>query len=171
MKTTTKISRGVLKDFMVLNFAGALMEISLQDNDAVKRDNDNKNYKLNKRIDRRIGTLRSKTKEVLRQIGNKCAEDEAKYTKKRLYVIGELLHYFEEKDIEVNLELLALNILFVNFTPNERQNKTIHEDFLFFTKSENYLDENADLIGSTLSDKVETDMFLLAYDCINKLKA
>jgi len=48
MKTTTKISRGVLKDFMVLNFAGALMEISLQDNDALKRDNDNKNYKLNK---------------------------------------------------------------------------------------------------------------------------
>ncbi len=171
MKTTNKISRGVLKDFIVLNFAGACLEVSLQKHDdAIGRNHDNSNYKLNKRIDRRIATLRTKTEEVLKSIGNACNKSEAEYGTKGLQKVGALLHFLEAKDINMNLELVALNILFVNFTPNERKNQTLHEDYLFFTKSENYLDENADLIGSTLEDSTETDMFYLAYECIAKLK-
>jgi len=148
------------------------MEISLEKHDdAIVRSEDNENYKLNKRIDRRITALRAKTKEALNVIGELCTEDEARYTKKRLKNIGELLHYFERNNINTNLELLALNILFVNFDPNERKKIPVHEAYLFFTDSKNFLDDNADLIGKTLKDSVETDMFLLAYDCINRLKA
>jgi len=171
MKTTKKISRGVLKDFAVLNFAGALLEVSLHENkDAIRRNSDNKNYKLNKRIDRRIKTLREKTKEVLTGIGYQCDENDEAYAKKRLKNVGVLLYWFESMNIDLNLELLALNILFVNFDPNERQNQTLHEDYLYFTKSENYLDDNAELIGELLSDDKETEMFLLSYECIEKLK-
>lgn len=172
MKTVNKISRGVLKDFTVLNFAGACLEISLEKHDdAIGRDQDNSNYKLNKRIDRRVIALRSKTKEILKLIGEQCDQDQAQYGRKQLQRVGSLLHYLESKEINMNLELVAINILYVNFNPNERKNKPLHELYLYFTDYKNFFDENADLIGSTLPDQTETDMFLLSYDCIERLKS
>lgn len=165
------ISRGALKDFTVLNFAGALLEVSLQNNvDAIKRADGNKHHKENKRIDRRVTALRAKTKEVLAEVGTLCNSDEAKYGKKCLTKVGQLLYWFEQSDININLEILALYIIFVNFDPNERKQMKLHEVYSWFAVSDNYLDTNAELIGELLSGNTETEMFLLAYECVSKLK-
>ncbi len=171
MKVVSKISRGAIKDYSVLNFAGAMLETSLDKNpDAILRSQDNSNYKLNKRIDRRVVALRAKTKEALNAFGDKCDNDARAYTKKRLGKVSELLHYLEKNSINVNLELLAIYMLYVNFNKNERKSIPIYESFVWFTDDKNFFDENSELIGSTLSDETESNMFMLAYDCIEKLK-
>lgn len=165
------ISRGALKDFTVLNFAGALLEVSLVGNDdAIKRESGNKHYKENKRIDRRIKALREKTKEVLTEVGNLCTEDEAKYAKKSLNKVGKLLYWFEQNDQNINLEILALYIIFINFDANERKQIPLHQVYSWFANSDNYLDTNAEMISELLSGDTETKMFLLAYECVSKLK-
>jgi len=165
------ISRGVLKDFIVLNFAGALLEVSLADNtDAIQRISDNRHYKENKRINRRIKTIRTKTQEVLTEVGALCDEDKIKYVKKNLNKVGQLLYWFEKNDQNINLEILALYIIFVNFDANERKQMKLHEVYSWFANSDNYLDTNAELIGELLSGNTETKMFLLAYECVSKLK-
>jgi len=165
------ISRGALKDFLVLNFAGALFEVSLANNtDAIQRTNDNKHYKENKRIDRRIKALRIKTQEVMAEVGSLCDEDKVRYVKKNLDKVGKLLYWFEKNDQNINLEILALYIIFVNFDKNERKQMPLHQVYSWFANSDNYLDTNAEMISELLSGNTETKMFLLAYECVSRLK-
>ncbi len=165
-------SRGTLKEFTVMNFASALLQTSLNGSDgAIERDKSNKNHKLNKRLDRRIKALREKTKEVLNEIGNNSSRDAATYTKKRLTKVTDTLQWLEKTEQNINLEILGIYILFVNFNPNERNNKKLDPAFKWFENSENYMDENAELIGSLLDGDTESDMFLLSYEIIERLKS
>lgn len=170
-KTQEELSQGVLKDFMVLNFCGALIEISYTNPDgAIIRNTDNTVYKENKRIERRLREVRKHTSATIDAIGSVCNHKQQLWIKKRLTVVGTALQWLERHDININLELLALYVLFVNFDDNERDKMPVHPLYKWYQDSTNYMDTNADLIGNLLSDKTETDMFLLAYDLVSILK-
>ncbi len=59
------LSRGAMKDFMVLQFVHSLIEVSMQDTskqDINLLNRDNKSHKINKKIDKKLEELRDNLK-------------------------------------------------------------------------------------------------------------
>ena len=165
-------SRGTLKDVMVLNYASSMMQVSLNGaEEAIQRSEDNKNYHLNKRIERRVEALRERTETICKSVMSNLSNDEKDYLSKRLNKVASVMKWLEKEQININLELLALYVIYVNFTPNERGNQKLDDRFKELTNPSDYFDTNADMIASTLKHTdAEEKMFMLAYEIVSKLK-
>ena len=162
-----KLSSGAKRNILVLAFVHALLRLSREmDEDTLKKEgvdvrHNNKHYKTNKKIDRRLEKLE---KEVSDTIESLMRYDTARWLKKKTQtVIPKVLKTIPHK---VSLESLAIWILFLNFF--EKRDPVLHPAFDKFTNPERYM-QLADLIEDVLGD-TNSEMFLVSYDCIERLK-
>lgn len=158
------MSIGYNKELLVLLFANSLLQVS--DSDDSKTDDDlvqkdNKDYHLNKRIDKRLKLLNESInvfseKNISKDISLWLKKQSSSRTIKALRIVDEA---------KISLELLAVYILFANF--GEMNNK-VHDDFREF-KDYDY-NELADLMVKTNAEQVQMNMFNLSYDIVAVLK-
>ena len=164
------ISSGAKKDLMVLQFCKALLDVSMQDE--TRKDVDlknreiNKNYHLNKRIDRAIKKLSDRIQNTITVMFKEGGVELSAWVKKNLEKrIGLTLLSLQENSI--NLEMLAVWVLFVNFC---ERHKSIHKAFEEYTESDQYF-RIIELIGGTSVANIEGEMFEISYDIVMRIKA
>lgn len=164
------ISAGAKKDLLVLQFALALLRVSsdesvFNDEDIIVRD-DKTNYRLNKRIERGVEKLITKLQETLETLIAANGYDLAKWLRTNLNAkIAPTLKELTSKII--NLEMLGLWILFVNFS--ERKKKLINE-FKEYEDADQYL-HIIELMGGTAAARLEGELFDEAYKIVSRLKS
>jgi len=159
------MSVGKAKEMLVAMFANSLITIStepkVQDDPEVLARDSNKDYHLNKRVDRRL----QKLKEDIRVTVHDCVSpsearwlktNNSKRTGKALMAINE--------DV-ASLELLAVWIMYNNFS---EMNSKISKDFQLFMDYD-YL-EIAEMLGKTDAESVEASMFNVSTEIIDILK-
>ena len=163
-------SSGAKKDLLVIFFARSLIYIALdlQKEDAegtIARDRDNKNHKENKRIDRRLQRLLDVIDETVSEIPKPLIANLSVWLKKQLaYKVKSVLQKLSHKEIQ--LEMLALWILFANF----ENRKVLMDIYKKFEDETLYFDDVELLMKVGVSDDTNGDMFLLAYDVIQQIK-
>lgn len=163
------ISSGCKKDLMVIQFANSLIQISKddeanQDKDILSRKS-NKDYKLNKRIDRHLEAMTNKLGETINAIFEIGGHETAAWIRKNLDKrIGGTLTHIQQSTI--NLEMLAMYVLYVNFAETERP---LHKAFKWLEDAEQYF-KTTDLMSSTIISRLENPMFLSAYDVVKRIK-
>jgi len=169
------ISSGARKDFMVMLFSYSLVFVSTDETmmDEMERDenivvsgSDNKNYHKNKRVKRRLEALRDKLSDIASNVYKAGGSELQAWVRKNNDIkIGNALQ--EIKNKEINLELLAVYILFVNFC--EMRNKLLPE-FDYLTDHKMLL-ELAEMIVDAGMGKLEESLFLEAYNLIRIIKS
>ena len=116
------LSRGAMKDFMVLQFVHSMIEVSMQDTSKQDIDllnRDNKSYKLNKKIDKQLEELRDNLKATINSVFKEGGREVVEYVRKNLQSrIGGTLTQIQRSTI--NLEMLAMYVLYVNFAEKQR---------------------------------------------------
>jgi len=159
------LSSGAKKDLLVLYFAYSLIKVSKDSNeyDGIEAIS-NKDYKINKRIDRNLDKLEN---DILKTIDSLIGEVEtAKWIKNNLDKrVGKLLMKIQDETI--NLEFLALWVLYVNFADNRTQK--LNDEFSWLT-NENLYFRVAEYLSKTNVAKVEDKMFMMAYDAVHMIK-
>jgi len=163
-------SSGAKRDLLVIYFARSLIHIALdmQDEDregTIERPRDNKNYKTNKRIDRRLQKLLDTIDETIADIPAPLMITLSVWLKKQLASkIKKVLKGLSEKEIQ--LEMLALWILFVNF----ENRKVLMSIYKKFTDHTLYFDDVELLMKVGVSDDCNGNMFFLADDIVRQIK-
>lgn len=112
-------------------------------------------YKENKQISRRISTLKDELLTFIHSRNHTQRRVEPK--KMRLY--SSLI--IKAQDKEVQLDYLALWILYLRFQSNERT-KLLHEDFTWLSNKEGTLLQTIDILNKLPIKKKDTEMFSLA---------
>jgi len=169
-KMKHNFSSGAKKDLLVIFFARSLIYIALdmQKEDAegtIARDRDNKHFKENKRIDRRLQRLLDTIDETVSKIPAPLMATLSVWLKKQLaYKVKKVLEKLSHKEIQ--LEMLALLILFANF----ENRKVLMEIYKKFEDASLYFDDVELLMKVGVSDDTNGDMFLLAYDVVQQIK-
>lgn len=164
-----KISAGARKDLLVLEFCQALILVSktddvFNDDDIVNRVS-NKKYHLNKRIDNALEALSGRMGKTIKGIINREGYELSKWLKGALNSkVAPTLKAITAKTI--NLELLSLWILFVNFSEHK---KPLIEEFEQYVDAEQYL-RIIELISGTEIAKLESTLFEEAYKIVAILK-
>ena len=164
------ISSGAKKDLLVLSFVKSMIQVSLtedsvQDAELQSRI-DNKDYKVNKRIDRALNRLNDKLTDTINNIYKIGGKEVAVWVKKNLHKrIGGTLTKIQEDSI--NLEMLALWVMYVNFAEKKRP---LHKEFERFTDAEEYF-KITELMTNTNVSNLEDKMFNTAYDVIATIKS
>ena len=159
------ISAGAKKDLMVVYFCYSTIKISLEDiGDAeIKQRKDNKNHKLNKRIDRRLEKLMERLEKTISYFMSDY--DVATWIRRNLDKrIGKTLLLIQESTL--NLEFLALFILYVNFCERD---KPLHAEFQWLEDPDIYFNIT-ELIADTKISDLESELFLMAYDIVQNIK-
>ena len=158
------MSIGYNKELLVAMFASSLIKVS--DHEDVTSDPDlvqkaNKDHRLNKRINRRLASLK---KDIDDHIYNAITPEMAKWFKKNTDKrVAKALGIIDEN--LVSLELLAVWILFSNFAEmNERVDESLE-----FLKKYDYI-ALVDLMMETEAKVVEGEMFNISNDIILRLK-
>lgn len=163
------ISAGAKKDLLVLQFAAALLQVSktddvFNDDDLIKRVN-NKDYHINKRIDRAIEALHGRMGKTINGIMQKEGYSLSKWLRAALdSKVMPTLKSITAKTI--NLELLALWIAFVNFSERD---KTLNAEFEEYEDANQYF-RIIELIGGTEVARLEGELFEEAYKIVAILK-
>lgn len=163
------LSSGAKRDFLVLQFAKSLIEVSKKDeskadDDLFNRD-DNKDYKLNRRIDRALDKLSDRMNETINALYKEGGRDVAEWTRKNLpRRVGGTLTKIQESTI--NLEMLAMWVMYVNFAESERK---LHKEFEWCRDAEQYF-KITELMTDTKIAGLEEAMFKTAYDVIARIK-
>jgi hypothetical protein len=164
-----RLSSGARLDLMVLQFAVSLIQISLEKNcndDGLVERADNKAYHVNKRIDRKLEKLQGELKETIDSLFKEGGIKTAQWVKNNLEKrIGKTLLKIQEEDI--NLETLAIWILFVNFCERKKQ---VHEKMNWLTNEVQYFDV-LDMLDKTKIGHVGEAMYKTAYFAIENIKA
>jgi len=170
-KMKHNFSSGAKKDLLVIFFVRSLIHIALdmQKDEAegtIARDRDNKHYKENKRIDKRLQRLLDTIEETVNEIPIPLMRTLSVWINKQLAskvkkVIEKLSHK------EVQLEMLALWVLFANF----ENRKVLMEVYKKFEDPSLYFDDVELLMKVGVSDDTNGDMFLLAYDVVGQIKS
>ncbi len=159
-----RLSSGMKKDFLILNFSISLLTIMADDMDVegtVGRE-DNKKHKLNKRIDNRIKTLRDRLKVESDNIyGSQKNADLVDWMKKKtkdkvFSVLSKVSHD------DVSLEYLSLWMLWQNFKSNERGFVKVSKSFDGVIENLDYAMETIYLLDDTAVSSTEMDMADLA---------
>lgn len=119
-------------------------------------------YKENKQIVRRISTLKG---ELLAFIQNR-GHMKRRVEPKQLRLYSSLLIKAQGK--EVQLDYLALWILFLRFQPNERS-KELHEDFTWLSNKEGTLLQTIDLLNKLPIKQKDGEMFIIANKLMEEL--
>lgn len=119
-------------------------------------------YKENKQISRRISTLKDELLNFIHSRNHTQRRVEPK--KMRLYS----LLLIKAQDKEVQLDYLALWLLFLRFQPNERT-KLLHEDFTWLSNKEGTLLQTIDILNKLPIKKKDTEMFNLATKLMEEL--
>ena len=164
------LSQGAKKDMMVLLFAKSLIEVSTTaetktDQDLLNRI-DNKNYHLNKKIDRGLLKLKDKLDKTITLMYEIGGHDLAKWTKINLHKrVGGTLTSIQYDTI--NLELLSLYVLYVNFSEHE---KKLHDNFKWLQDAEQYF-KLSEMITKTVVGEIEEILFKIANDSVSRIKA
>ena len=166
MRTPTpQLSAGAKKELLVLLFSNAMLKTALNPNvdGAIDRPRENKYHKLNAQIDRRIIALSSHIEKMMEEV----ITPEMAFWLKRKNESTVIKVLDSIKDDEIQLEMLGLYVMFVNFCERD---KKIDPIFQSFTNCDLYFDE-IDLLKKTdLTEDVEAEMMKLAYVIIGELK-
>lgn len=162
------LSRGAMKDFMVLQFVHSLIEVSMQDTskqDINLLNRDNKSHKINKKIDKKLEELRDNLKATINLMFKEGGRDTAEYVKKNLHSrIGGTLTQIQ-KDT-VNLEMLAMYVLYVNFAEKQRPLHLLMQ----WLNNADMIFGITDMMAETVISTLENDLFLEAYSVVSKIK-
>ena len=165
------LSKSSKLDFMIVNFATSLLKVSKVDakDEGVKDRSNNKDYQINKRIDRRIDTIQTMLDEVVADMYNLGGNDLATWTKKNLPKrIGGTLTKIQEHT--VNLEYLAMFILYVNFAENEREGKALSEPMQMIQQKMDYILETTALFEQINISFLEGAMYEQSIKIIQMIK-
>ncbi len=163
------LSNNVRLDFLILLFARSILEVSKMDNSEETGviTIDHKNYKVDKRIDRRIEHIEKKLDDTIKEMyaigGRKLAHWVSVTAKGR--IDNSILALGGQK---VNLEYLALNILFVNFCDYRKY--AIMDKMQWIKEDENYIQDTLDLFSKTNVAFLEEESFINAADLIESVK-
>lgn len=166
-KMKHNFSSGAKKDLLVIFFAKSLIHIALdiQQEGTIARDRDNKNFKENKRIDRRLQRLLDTIDQTVAEIPVPLMRTLSVWINKQLaYKVKKVIEKLSHK--EVQLEMLALWVLFVNF----ENRKVLMEIYKKFEDASLYFDDVELLMKVGVTDDTNGDMFLLAYDIVRQIK-
>lgn len=161
------LSVGAKKDLLILQFAYALLKISnetIDDANIIHRA-DNKIYKVNKKIDKAVNKLITNlqmTIEIMYQ--DNPLELQSWVKAKMLKRVGVALSNIQDEVI--NLEYLALLILYVNFCEHD---KKLREEYLWLEDAEQYF-VVMEMLNQTKAGIVEADAQNLAYDLVEFIK-
>ena len=162
------LSRGAMKDFMVLQFAHSMIEVSMQDTSKIDTDllnRDNKSHKLNKKIDKKLEELSGKIKDTISLMFKEGGIEIVEYVKKNLHTrIGGTLTQIQKDTI--NLEMLAMYVLYVNFAEKQRP---LHPLMQWLSDTD-MIFGITDMMSETAIVILENDLFLEAYSVISKIK-
>ena len=157
-----------MKDFMVLQFVHSLIEDSMQETskqDINLLNRDNKSHKINKKIDKKLEELRDNLKATINLMFKEGGRDTAEYVKKNLHSrIGGTLTQIQ-KDT-VNLEMLAMYVLYVNFAEKQRP---LHP-LMQWLNDADMIFGITDMMSETAISTLENDLFLEAYSVVSKIK-
>jgi len=164
-----RISKNAHKDMMILAFVHALLEVSkggpLEDG-LIPRDN--KSFRTNKRIDSRLDTLQIKLKNSIDDMYKLGGDNTIKWMKNNLKDrVGNTLTKLQEET--VNLELLALNVLYINFC-DYRGNLKLMASMKWIIDDTKYILDTMDLFAKTAASKIEGEMYNASIDCIQRIK-
>lgn len=163
------ISSGAKRNLLVLEFCQALILVSktddvFADDDLIKRPS-NKKYHINKRIDRALEALSNRMAKTIEGIMQKEGYELSKWLKSALdSKVAPTLKAITAKTI--NLEMLSLWILFVNFSETKTP---LIEEFEEYRDAEQYL-RIIELISETEIAKLEGTLFEEAYKIVAILK-
>lgn len=153
------ISAGAKRDLLIINLAIGLIQTSLNNEDEVKNDKDltkrtNKDYKLNKRIDRRLEKLVDRLQKTQTEVFEKYGEDGklGKWVKGKLN--SNFLNIFNNLKPNINLELLANQTLFECFMERD---KPLMDEYMWLRDSNSY--SIFDLLVETEAGKVEGETY------------
>ena len=154
-----KISAGAKKDLLIINFVIGLIQTSMRDDDAVKNDKDltkrtNKDYKLNKRIDRRLERLSLMMQETQNAVYRKYGADGSLGRWVTTKLNTNLIKLLNKLSADTNLELLANQVLFEAF---KERNKPLIEEFEWLREFDTY--SLYDLLVSTEAGKVGSETY------------
>lgn len=162
-----KLSAGARKELMVMQFAYSVIHVSMQeglDTELIKREN-NKNYHINKRIDRRLKALEKKLSDSIVELLQEGGHETASWIRKNLDKrVSSFIVELQEKG--VNLESLGIWVLFVNFC--ERK-EPLHVKMKWLQDEKQYL-EMGDMMSKTEASAVEGEMFKEAHRVIERIK-
>ena len=162
------LSRGAMKDFMVLQFVHSLIEVSMQDTskqDINLLNRDNKSHRINKKIDKKLEELRDNLKATINLMFKEGGRDTTEYIQKNLHSrIGGTLTQIQ-KDT-VNLEMLAMYVLYVNFAEKQRP---LHP-LMQWLNDADIIFGITDMMSETAISTLENDLFLEAYSVVSKIK-
>ena len=164
-----RISKNAHKDMMILSFVHALLEVSKNDNneDGLQK-RDNKSFRANKRIDSRLDTLQIKIKQSIDEMYKLGGNNTIKWMKNNLKDrVGETLTKLQEET--VNLELLALNVLYINFC-DYRGNLKLMAAMKWIMEDTKYILDTMDLFAQTAVSKIEGEMYQASMRCIQRIK-
>ena len=159
------------KDFLVLNFVSALFTVSnkdTEDENVIKRTS-NIDYKQNKRIDRRIDQIQETISKSIKDMYQLGGKDLTKWMKINLEkkIVGTLTKIQAET---INLEYLAMFILYVNFAKNERNGKTLAEPMQEIQDAMQYILDTTAMFEGTAVGDLEGDMYEQAHNIIMMIK-
>jgi len=165
------ISSGSRKDLLVMYFCCSVIKVSLKDvkklskeeKEELQERDDNKNHHLNKRIDRRLKKLLEKMEVTINAM--MANYETALWVRKHLdSKIGKTLMKMQNSII--NLEMLALWILYVNFVERD---KPLDKVFEWLTDAELYF-EITEMMADTKVSYLESELFNMAYDVVKMIK-
>ena len=163
------ISSGAKRDLLVLNFCQALILVSkmdevFADDDVIDRAS-NKDYHINKRIDRALEALSERMGKTIEGIIQKEGYTLSAWLKSALNSkVAPTLKAITAKTI--NLEMLSLWIMYVNYSEHK---KPLIPEFREYEDAEQYL-KIIELISGTEIAKLENTLFEEAYKIVAILK-
>jgi hypothetical protein len=162
------ISSGAKRDLMVLQFCKALLDVSKQDETISDTDVASRgkvDYHLNKRIDRALEKLSKRLQATITSLYEEGGKDLAKWSNSNLASrIGTTLTNIQAKTI--NLEMLALWVLFVNFSERD---KAVHPAYSEWLEPNQYF-RIIELMGGTEVAVLEGELFEISYDVVRWIK-
>lgn len=163
------LSSGAKKDMLVLSFVSSLFSVSKQEatkeDESIPNRDDNKAYKINKRIDSNIERISTKINETIDNLYKDGGNETSNWIRNNLQkrIGGTLVKIQDDK---INLEMLGLWILYCNFSEIKRP---LHEEMEWLTEGSQFL-RIADMMEETKISDLQGKMNFAAYDVIQRIK-
>jgi len=162
------ISQGAKRDLLIIQFCKALLVIAnteetITDSDVMSRNNTQ--YHLNKKIDRALNKIIDRLQNTIDTLYLEGKADLSKWIVNNLEPrIGVALTKIQVKT--VNLEMLALWILFVNFSEKDRK---LHQAFIEWVDANQYF-KVLEMMCNTKIAVLEGELFQTSYEIMEYIK-
>lgn len=159
------LSGGFISELSFVSLAYGLLHVSNEiENEkcenigATKRGAD---YKISKRLKRRINTLKTELWEFMAKYAEHS--DRIRSRNEKLFRLA-----LSKVHNSIQLDYLALWVLYLRFQPNER-NKPLHDDFKWICDKEGQLMGIIDLLAQTACAEQDGEMYELANEIVREL--